>query len=303
MTQQSIVSIDDAQPINTRDRKPYRVVLIHPNAGVSWCGGSEVFAFELAHRLSAYFEVELLSGAPCGSFSYPAGGISRTYIYHGLRHPLIAPLWKSFTTIPEIHVEHFTNFLPCANRLLRRPADLIFPNNDYGGLAMAACIRALTRTPILYTEHTGLLGEGRLLLRNLRFRPDRLVVFSEKMAAFAHTVRPAQTVSVIPNGVDLDRFTTLGSRIDLSLPRPIVLCVAFMRRHGHKRIELAMEAVARLPQASLLICGDGPDRAYFQALGEQLLGPERFAIRTFSFDRMPEVYRSADAFTLLELTH
>ncbi len=301
MTQQPIVSTSDTQAINTRGRQPYRVVLVHPNAGVSWCGGSEIFAFELAHRLSAYFEVELLSGAPCGSFSFPAGGISRTYIYRGLRHPLIAPLWKSFTTIPEIHVEHFTSFLPCAIRLLRRPADLIFPNNDYGGLAMAACIRAMTGTPILYTEHTGLLEEGRLLVRNLRFRPDRLVVFSEKMAAFARTIRPNQTLSVIPNGVDLDRFTTLGPRMDLNLPKPVVLCVAFMRRHGHKRIELAMQAVARLPKASLLICGDGPDRAYFQALGEELLGPERFAIRTFPFERMPEVYRSADVFTLPSL--
>lgn len=298
MTQQPIVSTSDAQPINPRDGKPYRVVLVHPSAGVNWCGGSESFALELANHLSAYFEVELLSGASCGPFSYPAGGIPRTHIYRALRHPLIAPLWRSFTTIPEIHIEHLTSFLPCAIRLLRRPADVIFPNNDYGGLAMAACVRALTGTPILYTEHTGLLAQGRFLVRNLRFRPDRLVVFSETMAAFARTIRPNQAVSVIPNGVDVDRFTLLGARIDLNLARPVVLCVAFMRRDSHKRIELAMHAVARLPQASLLVCGDGPDRAYFQALGEELLGPERFAIRTFPFDQMPAVYRSADVFTL-----
>jgi hypothetical protein len=47
----------------------------------------------------------------------------------------------------------------------------------------------------------------------------------------------------------------------------------------------------QLPQASLLLCGDGPDRAYYQALGDELFGSDRFAIRTFSHERMPEVYR------------
>ena len=79
---------------------------------------------------------------------------------------------------------------------------------------------------------------------------------------------------------------------------PIVLCVASLKRDSHKRVELAMESMARLPQGSLLVCGDGSDRAYFQTLGEQLLGSERFAIRTFPYEQMPEVYRSVDAFTL-----
>lgn len=286
------------KPVNRSNGQPYRVVLVHPSAGVNWSGGSEIFAVELSRRLGTYFEVELLSGAPCGPFSHPAGGICRTHSYQALCHPLVAPLWRRFTNIPEIWVEHLTSFLPCAVHLLRRPPDLIFPNNDIGGLAMAACVRSLTGTPILYTEHTGLLGGGRCLKRNLTFRPERLVVFSETMVALARAQRPEQAVSIIPNGVDLDRFTPEGDCIALDLPRPIVLCVASLRRNNHKRIELAMQAVARLPQASLLVCGDGPDRAYFQDLGEQLLSPERFAIRTFPFEQMPTVYRSADAFTL-----
>lgn len=298
MTQQLIGSANDPQPVNTSDGRPYRVVLVHPSAGVNWNGGAEIIAIELARRLSAYFEVELLSGAPCGSFSSPTRGVPRTYAYRALRHPLIAPLWRGFTSIPEIWVEHLTSFLPCAVHLLRRPADLIFIHNDYGGLAMGACVRALTGTPILYTEHSSLLVGGRCLRRNLTFRPDRVVVFDETVAAAVHTIRPNQAVSVIPNGVDLDRFTPEGACIDLGLAKPIVLCVASLQRNSHKRIELAMQAVAHLPRASLMVCGDGPDRAYFQALGDKLLSPERFSVRTFPFERMPEVYRSADVFTL-----
>ncbi len=279
-------------------KRNYRVVLVHPGAGVNGRGGSEIFAIELARRLSADFQVELLSGSTCGSFSYPAGGICRVDAVRLSRHPLVAPLLQQ-TTHPEIVIEHLTNFLPCAWRLLRHPADLIFPCNDYGGLAMAAFVRSLIGTPILFTEHAGLMGGGKSLQRNLRFQPDHLVVFSETVAEWVR-MRSPQKVSVIPNGVDLDKFTPEGTGIDFGLPKPVILCVASLQRQNHKRLELAMQAVARLPQASLVVCGDGPDRDYFQVLGEELLG-ERLMIRSFPYDQMPSVYRGADAFTLPSL--
>jgi len=280
-------------------KRNYRVVLVHPSAGVNGRGGSEIFALELSRRLSAYFQVELLSGSTCGSFSYPSGGISRVEAHRLSRHPLIAPLLQRIATHPDILIEHLTNFLPCAWRLLRHPADLIFPCNDYGGLAMAAFVRSLIGTPILFTEHVGLIGGGKSLRRNLRFQPDHLVVFSETVAELVR-MRSPQKVSVIPNGVDLDKFTPQGTRIDFGLPTPVILCVASLQCQNHKRLELAMQAVARLPQGSLVVCGDGPDRGYFQTLGEELLG-ERFAIRSFPYEEMPSVYRGADAFTLPSL--
>jgi glycosyltransferase involved in cell wall biosynthesis len=301
MTQTSIKPKIEAFSYNPDTGKPYKIAIVHPSVGVNWSGGSEIFAFELARRLRTYFDVELLSGAPCGSFSYPTGGISRKRAYQLVRHPWVAPLWQGRIGHPEIVVEHFTNFLPCAIHLLHRQPDLIFPNNDYGGLAMAACVRALTGIPILFTEHGGLLANGKCLVRNLRFQPDRLVVFHPQAANFARSMKPQQAVNIIPNGVDSKRFTPEGTKLNFNLPRPIVLCVAWLSRNSHKRIELAIEALARLPQASLLLCGDGPDRNYFQELGNKLLGSERFALNYFNFEQMPEVYRSADLFTLPSL--
>ncbi|MBW4536881.1 MAG: glycosyltransferase [Pleurocapsa minor HA4230-MV1] len=281
--------------------KPYKIAIVHPSVGVNWSGGSEIFALELARRLCSYFEVELLSGVPCGDFSRPAGGISRTDAYELVRHPLIAPLWKNHIGHPEIVVEHLTNFFPCALHLLHQKPDLIFPNNDYGGLAMAAFVRALTGIPIMFTEHCGLLADGKCLARNLRFQPDRLVVFNPPTAKFAQTIKSQQAVNIIPNGVDSTRFTPEGSKLDFNLPKPIVLCVAWLNRNSHKRIELAIAAVARLPQASLLLCGDGPDRGYFEELGNKILGSERFTLYYSNYEQMPEVYRSADVFTLPSL--
>lgn len=276
-------------------KKPYRVVFIHPNAGVNWSGGSEIFAIELARHLSRDFEVELLAGADCSPFYYPSGGISRTQARQLLRH---FPKFQGLFTHPDIVMEHLTSFFPCAVRLLKHPADVIFPCNDYGGLAMAAFVRALMGTPIVYTEHNGLLNEGRSLIRNLRFRPNRLVVFSDAIANFARNFQPSPNISIIPNGVDTNRFTPEGEQISLGLTQPLVLCVASLKRDSHKRIELAIQAVAALPSVSLLVCGDGSDKAYFENLGKKLLGCDRFAIKTFPHEQMPQVYRSSNAFTL-----
>ena len=251
--------IDTNNYLASSTHKRYRVVLVHPSAGVNWSGGSEIFAIELARYLNSYFDVELLSGADCGSFSSPSGGIPRTQAFNIVRHPLLSGLVHKFASHPEIVIEHLTNFLPCAIHLLAKPADLIFPCNDYGGLAMAAFVRAIKGTPILFTEHIGLMGGGKSLRRNLRFHPDKLVVFSEETATLVSNLQPQQEVSIIPNGVDISKFTPVGDRLDFGLPKPIVLCVASLKRNSHKRIELAMQAVARLPQASLLLCGDGID--------------------------------------------
>ncbi|QLE56152.1 glycosyltransferase [Nostoc sp. TCL26-01] len=295
---QQVIDSTNNNHLTAPKQKRYRVVLLHPSAGVNWSGGSEIFAIELARRLSGYFDVELLSGAPCGDFSQPSGGIPRTHAFEFVRNPLISGFVHKFMSHPEIVIEHVSNFLPCTIRLLTKPVDLIFPCNDYGGMAVGAVVRFFKGTPILFTEHVGLMGGGKSLSRNLRFHPNQLVVFSEKIAAFARNLAPQQNIVIIPNGVDVDKFTPIGNQIDFGLPKPVVLCVASLKRNSHKRIELAMQAIAKLPHASLLLCGDGIDRDYFQAKGDELLGKQRFQIQSFPYERMPEVYRSADVFTL-----
>src|SRR3569832_956380 len=130
MTTKTISPINNTE-LSKRGERSYRVVLVHPSTGVNWSGGSEIVAIELTRRLSSYFEVELLSGADCGPFSHPIPSIPRSHAYHAVRHPLVARLMGKFST-PEIVVEHLTSFFPCLLHLLRHPADLIFPHNDYG---------------------------------------------------------------------------------------------------------------------------------------------------------------------------
>ncbi|NJR68857.1 MAG: glycosyltransferase family 4 protein [Synechococcales cyanobacterium CRU_2_2] len=279
-----------------------KVTLISPSAGISHSGGAEAFSLEMARRLRPFFDVELLAGHSDDPGFYPAGGICRSVAREWVKHPLLSVWMNRIATHPDIVIEHVTSFFPCLGRLLTHTPDVIFPCNDYGGLAVAALVRSIKGTPVLYTEHAGSMSGNKPLMRNLRFHPDELVVFSPETARLVQQSHPQQSVSVIHNGVDLKRFSPEGNRVPLPFAEgPVVLCVASLCRTGHKRVELTLQALARLPGLNLLICGDGPDRAYYQALGEQLLGPDRFAIQTFRFEQMPDVYRSADLFTLASL--
>lgn len=102
--------------------------------------------------------------------------------------------------------------------------------------------------------------------------------------------------TLIPNGVDPARFAPGPQRkAELGLPtdRPVVLMVSALE--PGKRVIDAMEAMADVPDAFMVVAGDGPLRDEVDRLAaEKLAG--RFMRATFSQDQMPDLYRSADLF-------
>ena len=101
-------------------RKPIKVAVIHPECGVSWNGGSQISAYEMAEHLAAHYEVELLCGEEVGTVSVvlpcvprgrSANWLATTYIgglfpqsiwlpWHGNRSGnQLLPLSISFTEI------------------------------------------------------------------------------------------------------------------------------------------------------------------------------------------------------------
>lgn len=88
--------------------------------------------------------------------------------------------------------------------------------------------------------------------------------------------------ALVPNGVDLDRFRTAGptdraeARTALGLPDgPLVVCVGTIRPAKGQDVLIAAwkHVLERVPHATLLIVGDGPDRA---ALEDRSEGSVRF---------------------------
>ncbi len=101
---------------------------------------------------------------------------------------------------------------------------------------------------------------------------------------------------LIPNGVDCERFHPgEGGRTEFGIPqnRYIVLMVSALI--ASKRVETGIDAVSRIPDAHLVVAGDGPLRSQIaKAASAQL--PGRFTLLTAPPERMPLLYRSADAF-------
>lgn len=113
---------------------------------------------------------------------------------------------------------------------------------------------------------------------------------------FLAQTRDRYRAKLIPNGVDLARFGPgAPTRARFGLPDgvPIVLMVSAMI--ASKNVADGISAVARLPDAHLVVAGDGPIRAELQAVAAEQL-PGRYHPVSIASEAMPDLYRSADAF-------
>lgn len=108
--------------------------------------------------------------------------------------------------------------------------------------------------------------------------------------------RDSRRCALIPNGIDATRFIPgAAERARLGLPErgPIVLMVSALI--PSKRVADGVRAVSHLPDAQLVVAGDGPERDAIDRLAGELL-PGRFRRLTVAATEMPALYRSADVF-------
>ena len=100
---------------------------------------------------------------------------------------------------------------------------------------------------------------------------------------------------LIPNGVDLDRFAPgPPERSQFGLPSgPLVLMVSALI--ASKNVAEGIAAVSRVPNASLIVAGNGPLRDDLQRLASEML-PGRYTQISVPAEHMPALYRSADVF-------
>lgn len=101
---------------------------------------------------------------------------------------------------------------------------------------------------------------------------------------------------LIPNGVDCSRFQPgVPQRQKFGLPdgRMIVLMVSALI--SSKRVDAGIDAVSQIPDAHLVVAGDGPERSAIDTQAEAKL-PGRFTRLTVTPEKMPALYQSADVF-------
>jgi glycosyltransferase involved in cell wall biosynthesis len=112
---------------------------------------------------------------------------------------------------------------------------------------------------------------------------------------------PADRVTVLRNGVDLEQFRPVpdrdGARRALGLTRPTLLSVGHLiERKGH---HLVIEALADLPGMDLLIAGDGPERPALERLAQRCGVADRVRLLgALPHDELARIYGAADALVL-----
>ncbi|MDD3013675.1 MAG: glycosyltransferase [Candidatus Gastranaerophilales bacterium] len=283
--------------MNQAKHKP-KIVIIHPAVGDS-LGGSQIFVLELAEKLKDRCDITILSSEKINNLCKPIYCLPRGKLIK-TENPflkLLVKILRNFATTPEIVIEHFTALFPVLFELLKGDYDVVFPNNDWGGLLAASIYRKIKRKPILFTEHLGIMYDGKIAKRNLKFKPDKYIALSEEFIDWVKTNYPDCDVEYIPNGVNTERFNPKIKQAILDLPKPIILTVA--GNYECKRLDLIIKAVSKLDKGSLLLVTSGPNTDELENKGKTLIGEDRFKLlKNISYQDIPSYYNACDIFTL-----
>jgi phosphatidylinositol alpha-mannosyltransferase len=124
---------------------------------------------------------------------------------------------------------------------------------------------------------------------------DELTAVSEAAAEWVQSTTEEE-VKIIPNGIDLERFSNLPKPI--KLPTKSILYIGRLERR--KGVKYLLEAFALLqqtvPDAHLIIAGDGPDRPKLEQTCEEL-GLKSVEFKGYVTDKQKmQLLASADLF-------
>ncbi len=264
--------------------------------------GIESWAADLAGALQrSGADVTLFGGAPmAGVVALPTlrrTGRTAIVLANRLRH---LGGWR-YGMGSAYDVEQ-TSFAFALWRRIRRDFDIAHVQDPMIAIWLDRANRAgLSRPKVVYANGT---GENASIMRRFSF----LQLLTQSAADDWKCLKPpAQTVFAIPNFIDTQRFQPgdqVAARERFGLPpdRTIILCCAAIRRF-HKRIDSLIRAFTSVPSDAMLVIAGGreADTDELIAEGTALLGDRVRFLPNLPRDKMPDLYRAADAFVLPSL--
>jgi glycosyltransferase involved in cell wall biosynthesis len=264
---------------------------------------------------SGQIQSSVVAPVPWFPFTHPAFGAysaqaraPRAETRNGIEvlHPRFPMLPKIGMTLSPLLL--YRAVRPFVERLHReRGFDLIDAHYFYPDGVAAAMLGQRLDVPTVITAR----GSDVNLIAQYRL-PRRLIRWAARQAAAVVTVSQAlkdklvalgvehERIHVLRNGVDLELFHPNDQerlRAELDLRRPTLLSVGnLLAFKGHG---LVIEALSLLPQCELVIAGEGPDRAAFEALARQRGVSERVRfVGSLDQQDLRRYYCAADALVL-----
>lgn len=228
--------------------------------------------------------------------SYYSGNVNRgveTFV-HELGNNLVklghqVVVYQSGPRLPA--ATYGVNKLVSLYKLPKLDADVVIPTNGRFQSLLCRFWCLIHNKKMIISGQSGLGIDDRF---NLWLFPNVFVALTQHQARWVKSLNPFVKLATIPNGVDLEKFSSEIKPLKLNLPGPIILSASALIEA--KRPELIIKAVAKLKSGSLLLVGSGERQKELEDLGKELL-PGRFKIISIPHDQMPAVYASADLFT------
>ncbi len=124
-------------------------------------------------------------------------------------------------------------------------------------------------------------------------RAHAVVAVSSHVADYVAETAPyaAERISVVKNGVDTEYFAPV---LHVRPPKAPFTFVTVCRLEASKQVDVAIQALARVPNARLIVVGDGSQRKKLAAVARAWRVSDRVELRGFLADPRP-VIAEADA--------
>ncbi|SNS20508.1 Glycosyltransferase involved in cell wall bisynthesis [Geodermatophilus saharensis] len=252
-----------------------------------------------------------------------ARGVRQTVVTARLAGPagtsslgVAARVHRTGVPVPRLRQLWALSGLPAVLRAgSRAPVDVVHAHQgeDLATLPLARLAARVHRCPLVVTVHCSvghtLAGRGpkvRLLRalggwieRSSLRRADAVVVLTGRTATALHDDGvPPDRVSVVPSGFDPALFAAPAADVLPGVPRPRIGYVG--RLAPQKSPGTLVRAFGRMrEQASLVVVGDGPDRALVERLAAESPAADRITLAGFvEHARVPAVLASLDVLVL-----
>jgi glycosyltransferase involved in cell wall biosynthesis len=253
--------------------------------------GAETVVYELASRFSKNNDVTVFQSAENNFKTNYKVKVCKVKINWDKKDVSVSLARRLFIDYWSLKIGAFT--FKTIPTILKEKFDIVIPLN--GGWQIAL-VRIATWLYGGKEIASGQSGKGWDDRNNLWSFPNLFVALTSNAEKWAKKVNPFVKVVKIPNGVDLQKFSSGGESYKTSLKKPIVLAVGAFTEQ--KRLDLTINAVSNLKDASLLLVGGGGElKEKLESEGKRLLG-NKFQMLSIPFNEMPKIYKSADVFTL-----